>query len=95
MMAIGLARHGTTIMTTGDETDRREPVPVRLRGDGEAPYDVDTSVYRRFDQRNELFSRETWDPAIRDVEAPLRRTAPQGDGFTRLDLAFHAAALGD
>jgi hypothetical protein len=44
---------------------------VRRLPEGQRPYEVDESVYRRFDQRNETFSRGHWDPKVIESEEPF------------------------
>ena len=70
---------------------------VRQLAAGDAPYEVDDSIYQRFDQKNEVFSRGEWDPIIIDSEAPYASVIPDhimanDKGFTRLDYAFYTAA---
>jgi epoxyqueuosine reductase len=70
---------------------------IRRHDQGNPPYEVDESVYQRFDQTNEVFSRGQWDKIIQEAEAPYATVAPQhimnnDKGFTRLDFAFYTAA---
>ncbi len=70
---------------------------VRRSPEGEPPYQVDENVYQRFDQRNETFSREMWDPKVIESEAPFDGVEEENirtnkEGFTRLDYAFMSAA---
>lgn len=70
---------------------------VQTLKDGEPPYEVDDKIYKRFDQKNEVFSRGQWDPIIQQAEAPYankpaERIMANDKGFTRLDYAFYTAA---
>jgi reductive dehalogenase len=70
---------------------------ARRLSDGQRPYQVDEAKYRRFDQRNETFSRGHWDPAIIEAEKPFRGTEElhirnNDVGFTQLDYAFAGAS---
>lgn len=70
---------------------------IRQQDSGEKPYEVDDSVYQRFDQRNDVFSRATWDPVIMEKEGPfadvpVQKIMNNTKGFTRLDYAFYTAA---
>ncbi len=70
---------------------------VRRSPEGEPPYQVDENVYQRFDQRNETFSREMWDPKVIESEAPFDGVEEENirtnkEGYTRLDYAFSSAA---
>jgi reductive dehalogenase len=70
---------------------------IRRHDKGNPPYEVDDSIYQRFDQTNEVFSRQLWDPIIQESEAPYATVAPEhimndDKGFTRLDYAFYTAA---
>jgi hypothetical protein len=42
---------------------------IRRCASGEKPYQVDGDRYRRFDQRNEVFSRGDWDPKVIETDA--------------------------
>ena len=60
-------------------------------------YQVDDSIYQRFDQTNEVFSRQQWDAIIQESEAPYATMAAEhmqnnDKGYTRLDYAFYTAA---
>ncbi|KAA3648440.1 MAG: reductive dehalogenase [Chloroflexi bacterium] len=70
---------------------------VRQRPADNPPYQVDDSIYKRFDQKNEVFSRVQWDPVIQESEAPYASKIGENimgnvKGFTRLDYAFYTAA---
>jgi epoxyqueuosine reductase len=70
---------------------------IRKHSKANPPYQVDDSVYKRFDQTNEVFSRQQWDPIIQESEAPFATVAPEhimnnDKGYTRLDYAFYSAA---
>lgn len=70
---------------------------VRQLGKGNPPYEVDDSIYKRFDQTNEVFSRARWDPIIQDAESPYASKTAEDiqnnvKGHTRLDYAFYTAA---
>jgi reductive dehalogenase len=70
---------------------------VRKLPKGKPPYTVDDERCRRFDQRNETFSRGRWDPSVIEAEKPFRgmeseRMKNEDLGFTRLDYAFYMAA---
>ncbi len=70
---------------------------IRERSAETPPYEVDDSVYKRFDQKNEVFSRQLWDPIIQESEAPYANMVPENimgnvKGKTRLDYAFYTAA---
>lgn len=70
---------------------------VRKLSDNEPPYEVDESIYERFNQKNEVFSRSDWDPIIQESEAPYKGAIGEhlknrDKGFTRLDYAFYTAA---
>jgi hypothetical protein len=46
---------------------------IRRHAIGDPPYHVDASLYRRFDQKHDLFSRLSWDATLREnflFEAP-------------------------
>ena len=65
---------------------------VRRHAVGERPYQVDGASCRRFDQRNEVFSRGDWDPKVIETEKPFRGVEEHhimnnDVGFTRLDYA--------
>lgn len=68
-----------------------------IRKASNPPYQVDDSIYKRFNQKYTLFSRSYWDEGIRTSEAPyasvaMERMAANEDGFTRLDYAFYRAS---
>lgn len=70
---------------------------IRRHSKDNPPYEVDDSVYQRFDQTNEVFSRVQWDPIIQESEGPYAKVAPEhimnnDKGFTRMDYAFYTAA---
>jgi reductive dehalogenase len=70
---------------------------VRRLTEGERPYQVDEARYRRFDQRNEVFSRGDWDPRVIESEKPFEgvetyHIEKNDSGYTRLDYAFSDAA---
>ncbi|MEX1275502.1 MAG: reductive dehalogenase [Bacteroidota bacterium] len=70
---------------------------IRQQAEGEPPHEVDDAMYQRFDQRNEVFSRQQWDPIIQEAEAPFANVVPNhmknnDKGFTQLDYAFYTAA---
>lgn len=70
---------------------------IRRRAKSDPPYQVDDSIYQRFNQHNEVFSRARWDPEIVDAEAPYasvsqERMQANELGFTQLDFAFYTAA---
>lgn len=68
---------------------------VRRLADGETPYQVDDSKYRRFDQKNEMFARSSWDKdwastvKWADKAQLMNENLP---GFSREDYAFYGAA---
>lgn len=63
--------------------------------DNEQPYEVDDSVYERFDQKNEMFARASWDKEWRetvnsaDIGALMGANTP---GLSREDMSFYMAA---
>lgn len=72
----------------------------RRTGDDAAGIEV-TEDFVRFDQRNDVFSRAFWDPAVQSEQSEAffhsHRTAAsprKGDGFTQRDFALRNAAWG-
>jgi hypothetical protein len=71
---------------------------IRRHSIGDPPYQVDDSMYQRFDQKNDLFSRLSWDATLREnflFEAPkaaVKRMKANRPGSSRLDFAFYTAA---
>jgi hypothetical protein len=71
---------------------------IRRHSMGDPPYKVDDSMYQRFDQKNDLFSRLSWDTTLREnflFEAPkaaVKRMKANRPGSSRLDFAFYTAA---
>ena len=61
------------------------------------PYTVDDTRYKRFDERNTIFSRVVWDKTCIGYgrfteERMLERLAQRKPGYSRLDYALHAAS---
>ncbi|HEX9798420.1 MAG TPA: reductive dehalogenase [Anaerolineales bacterium] len=70
---------------------------IRRHAAADPPYQVDDSIYRRFNQHNEVFSRAVWDKEIVDAEAPyakvpLDHIMANDPGFNRMDYAFYTAS---
>jgi reductive dehalogenase len=71
---------------------------IRRHSQGDPPYQVDGSMYERFDQKHDLFSRLSWDVTLREnflSEAPkaaAKRMKANKPGSSRLDFAFYTAA---
>ncbi len=71
---------------------------IRRHSIGDPPYQVDEPLYQRFDQKNDLFSRLSWDATLREnflFEAPkaaVKRMKANRPGSSRLDFAFYTAA---
>lgn len=70
---------------------------IRRPAKGAPPYQVDDSVYKRFDQKNDVFSRNVWDEkVIADEQAiagnPVEMMQKQTPGKSRVDFAFYTAA---
>lgn len=71
---------------------------VRRHSREHPPYQVDGARYQRFDQKNDLFSRLSWDTTLRDnflrdaPKAAVKRMKANRPGSSRLDFAFYTAA---
>jgi epoxyqueuosine reductase len=70
---------------------------VRRFPKGQPAYQVDEPQLKRFDQRNEVFSRGDWDPIVIDAEDPFdgieeENIVNNASGYTRLDYAFGNSA---
>jgi len=70
---------------------------VRRLPKGQPPYQIDDARYRRFDQRNETFSRGDWDPTVIESEKPfegveLHHIMNNDVGYAREDYAFMSAS---
>jgi len=70
---------------------------VRRLPKGQPAYQVDDTQLRRFDQRNETFSRGDWDSTVIDAEEPFEGIEEEhilnnDVGYTRLDYAFGNAS---
>ena len=71
---------------------------IRRHAKGDPPYQVDKSMYQRFDQQHDLFSRLSWDATLREnflFEAPkaaVKRMKANKPGSSRLDFAFSTAS---
>lgn len=71
---------------------------VRRHRLGHPPYEVDEAQYRRFDQKDDLFSRLSWDATLREnflrdgPQAALKHMQANRPGASRLDFAFYTAA---
>jgi len=60
-------------------------------------HNIDEGTYRRFDEKNTMFSRAHWDPKTQGMEkefkgTELRRIKNRDPGFTLVDYAFNLAA---
>jgi hypothetical protein len=60
-------------------------------------YAIDEGKYRRFNEKNTMFSRAHWDPKTQEMEkefkgTELRRIKNRDPGFTLVDYAFNLAA---
>ena len=54
-----------------------------------SPYQIDNSVYKRFDARNALFSRFAWDTEYAAKMAKVRKLYKDSDpGYSHLDSAL-------
>lgn len=70
---------------------------IRRHAAGDAPYEVDESVYKRFNQKFDVFNRLVWDQQLIDLENsiaanPVDLMMSGETGKTRLDFAFYTAA---
>lgn len=70
---------------------------IRKHSSDSPPYQVDESLYQRFDEKNTVFCRMLWDPIIQEAEAPFANVPKEhiqnnDPGFTRLDYAFYTAS---
>jgi epoxyqueuosine reductase len=71
---------------------------IRRHSRENPPYQVDDSMYQRFDQKYDLFSRLSWDTTLRDnflreaTKTAVKRMKADRPGSSRLDFAFYAAA---
>ena len=71
---------------------------IRRHSREHPPYQVDDSMYQRFDQKYDLFSRLSWDTTLREnflleaSKAAVKRMKVDRPGSSRLDFAFYAAA---
>lgn len=69
---------------------------VKTRAEG-APYEVNDSVYQRFDAYNNIFDRMDWDKTLQakigpEIKPPDQWIADDKPGFHREDFAFMNAA---
>jgi reductive dehalogenase len=57
-------------------------------------YQIDPTVYKRFDARNVIWSRTVWDSAYAEKVARVRKLyKPEDPGYSHVDSAFVAGAL--
>ncbi len=68
----------------------------RSTGD-EKQYSIDEATYRRFQEKNTMFSRAHWDPLTQEMRRELsgieiKRIQNHDPGFTLIDYAFNLAA---
>ncbi len=74
---------------------------VKRNSKGDPVYKVDTSRYKRFLEKNTMFSRSHWDQKTMDMETQYRGTELQriknkDPGYSLLDYSFyHASWTGD
>jgi tetrachloroethene reductive dehalogenase len=71
---------------------------IRRHSREDPPYQVDDSMYQRFDQKYDMFSRLSWDTTLREnflfdaPKAAVKRMKANRPGSSRLDFAFYTAA---
>jgi len=70
---------------------------VERLAEGSGAYDIDKTLYRRFNEKNTMFSRAHWDPQTQEMQDRLsgievKRIQNHDPGFTLVDYAFNLAA---
>ena len=66
---------------------------IRSYSKDNPPYQVDDSIYQRFDTRNSIFSRMGWDTEFANRISNTETVYEKGDpGYTQLDLALVTGA---
>ncbi len=70
---------------------------VRRLAKDDPPYQVDDTIYKRFDEAYQMFSRANWDEGYRArigpfMSRPAENIQERVPGLTRLDYAFYTAS---
>jgi hypothetical protein len=71
---------------------------IRQHTKDNPPYQVDTTRYKRWDQKNDMYSRPSWDDTLAGSMMEegranaVRKLKPDSTGLTRLEFALYTAA---